>query len=156
MAPRHVVAIAAEIFGREFPVARHDPFVHAADHLDAALATVKEGVEIPGHFAEILAQRWRLGIEGGEVEALVAVELRYRFEAPLVSLQFVVVGLLEPRHTDQPPVIAVGPTVIGTGEAGGVAGIGAAQTVAAMAADVEEGAYLPAAVMHHENRVFTH
>jgi len=46
---------AAEILRREFPVARHDPFM-GRDDLDPALAAVDKGVEIPGHLAEIFAQ----------------------------------------------------------------------------------------------------
>jgi len=49
-----MVAVTAKILGGKFPVARHDPFVHAADHLDPALATVEEGIQIPGDLAEIL------------------------------------------------------------------------------------------------------
>src|ERR1700730_2292746 len=42
VAPRGVVAVAAEVLGRELPIARHDPFVHAADHLHTTLAPVEE------------------------------------------------------------------------------------------------------------------
>src|SRR5207244_1513087 len=86
MAPMHVIAVATEILGRELPIAWHDPFVHAADDLDAAFAAIEEGVEVPAHLAEILAQRRRLGIEGGEPEALVIVELRHRHQAPALAV----------------------------------------------------------------------
>jgi len=59
-------------------------------------------------------------------------------EAPPLSLQFAVIGLSEARDADQPAVIAVGPAVIGAGERGGIAGIRAAQPVAAMTADVRK------------------
>src|SRR5215469_7484973 len=52
MAPRDVIAVTTEIFSGEFPVARHNPFVHAADDLDPALATVKERVLVPRRPAE--------------------------------------------------------------------------------------------------------
>src|SRR5208283_4690553 len=98
----------------------------------------------------------RLGVESGEEQPLVAVELRHRLETPALALQFAVIGFLEPRHADQPPVVAVGPAMIGAGEARGIAGISTAQPVAAMAADIQEGVHLARAVAHHENRVFAH
>src|SRR6516164_1195082 len=156
MTPRGVVAVAAEVFGRKFPVARHDPFVHATNHLDTALATVEERIQVPRHLAEILAQRRRLGVEGGEVEPLVAVEVRHRCEAPALPLQFTVIGFLEIRHPYQPSIVAVGPAVIGAGERGGVADLGATQPVAAMPADIQKGVHLARRVAHDENRVFTH
>src|SRR5437588_522161 len=64
MRPPDMVGIAAEVFGRELPIARHDPFVHTADDFDAALATIEKGIQIPGHLAEILGQWRRLGVEG--------------------------------------------------------------------------------------------
>src|SRR6516164_798655 len=84
------------------------------------------------------------------------IELRDRAEAPALALQLAVISFLEIRHPDQPPVIAVGPAVIGAGEGRGIAGAGATQPVAAMAADVEERAHLATRVAHDENRVLTH
>ena len=89
-------------------------------------------------------KRRRLGIERGKVQALVIVELRHRDEAPALALQFTVIGFLQIRHAGQPPVIAIGPAVIGAGKARGIAGIGAAQPVAAMAADIQKGVDLAA------------
>ena len=155
MAPGNVVGVAAEILGRELPVARHDPFM-GRDDLDPALAPVDKGVEIPRHLAEIIAQRRRLGIEGGEPQPLVIVELRHRREAPAVAVELVMIGLLQIRHAGQPAVIAVGPAVIGAGEARGVAAVGAAQPVAAMPADIEKGVHLAAGVAHDQHRVLAH
>src|SRR5262249_32739582 len=67
MRPSDMVGIAAEILGRELPIARHDPFVHAADDFDTALAPVEEGVQVPGHLPEIFAQRRRLRVERGKI-----------------------------------------------------------------------------------------
>src|SRR4051794_28887150 len=52
--------------------------------------------------------------------------------------------------------IVVGPAVIRTGEARGVAAVGAAQPVAAMTAHIQEGAGLAAGVAHYEDRVLAH
>ena len=130
--------------------------MHAADHLDAALAAVEKGVEIPRHLAEIVEERRRLRVEGGEQQPLVIVELRHRHETPALALQFVVIGLLQIRHADQLAVIAVGPAVIGAAEAGRIAVIGSAQPVAAMPADIEEGAYHSIGAAHYQDGVFTH
>jgi len=46
--------------------------------------------------------------------------------------------------------------MIGTDEGRGIADIGPAQPVAAVAADVEKGADLPRAVPHHQDRVLAH
>jgi hypothetical protein len=61
-----MIEIAAKVLGGELPVARDDPFVHAANDLDTALAAVKEGIEVPGHFPEIFVQRRRLRVKGGK------------------------------------------------------------------------------------------
>src|SRR2546423_3857556 len=130
-----MIAVPGKVLRRELPVARHNEFVHAANDLDATLVPVEESIEIPGHFAEILAQRGRFWIEGGEPQALVAVELRHRNEAPALAVQFAVIGLFEIRDPSQLPVIAIGPAMISAGKTGGIAGLGAAQPVAAVAAD---------------------
>jgi hypothetical protein len=46
--------------------------------------------------------------------------------------------------------------VIGAGEAGGIAAVGAAQPVAAVAADIQEGVNLAVAVAHDQYRVLAH
>ena len=46
--------------------------------------------------------------------------------------------------------------MIGAGEARGVAGVGAAQAIAAVAADIEKGVHLAASVAHHQHRVLAH
>src|ERR1700722_6215382 len=156
MRPTDVIGVAAEIFGRKLPIARHDPFVDAADHLDPPLASVEEIIEVPGHFAEIMDERRRRGIEGGEIQPLVAVELRGRYHTPVLAVQLAVIGFLEIGYADERPVIAIGPAVIGAGKGGGVAVIGAAQAITTMPADVEEGVDLTRGVAHHQNRVFAH
>src|SRR5438105_332692 len=147
---------AAEILGRELPIARHDPFVNAADHLDAALAPVEEGVEVPAHLAEILAQGRRRRIEAREEEPFVLVELRDRHEAPALPIQFVVVSLFEVGHGDQLAVIAVGPAVISAGKARGIAVIGAAKAIAPMPAHIEKSSHDSVGATYHEHRVFAH
>src|SRR5262249_42424480 len=52
--------------------------------------------------------------------------------------------------------VTIGPAMIGTGEGSGVAGIGPAQPIAPMPADVEKGVDFALAVPHHQDRVFAH
>ena len=128
----------------------------AADDLDAAFAAIEEYVEIPGGGAEVFQQGRRVRVEGGEDEALVDVELGHGNEAPLGLVQLVVVGVLQVGDGLQRAVVAEGPAVIGADEGGGVAVVGAAEAVAAVAADVQERADLAGAVAHHQHRVFAH
>ena len=126
------------------------------EHLDPALAPVEEHIEIPRHLAEIVAQWRRLRVEGGEDQSAVAVELRHRDEAPLRPVELVVIKILEMRDAGQRPVVAIGPAVIGAGKARGIAAVGAAQAIAAMAADIQKGVDLAVAVAHHQHRVLAH
>src|ERR1700730_5139178 len=60
-----VVAVAAEVFRREFPVARDPPLLDAAQDLGATLAAVpavQGQVEIADEIAEIFKKGWRFGI----------------------------------------------------------------------------------------------
>src|SRR6202043_1373756 len=62
-----VVAVAAEILGREFPVARDQPFLNPAEQLAAALAAVpavERQVEIAPEIAEIFEKRRRGWVPG--------------------------------------------------------------------------------------------
>src|SRR5215831_1156467 len=137
-------------------VTRDHALVHPADHLNAALTAIEEGVEVPGHLPQIV-QEWRgRGIEGGEEQPLVAGELGHRDQPPLLPLQLPIIGFLQGGHPHQLAIVAIRPAMIGTGEGRGIANIGSAQPVAAVAADVEKGADLPRAVPHHQDRVLAH
>ena len=52
----------------------------------AAFAPIEKNIKIPGHVAQILQQFRRVGIEGGEDESLVAVDLRDGNQSPLFPL----------------------------------------------------------------------
>ena len=77
-------------------------------------------------------------------------------KAPPLSLQFAVVGFLEVGNANQSAVIAVGPTVIGTGKGCGIAGICAAQAVTTVAADIQESLQFSRAVTPDQDRGFAH
>src|SRR6059058_4037395 len=85
-----VITVAAEILGRKLPVARHEPFLDAAQDFGAAVAAVpavERLVEIAGEIAEILAQRRRRLVPGGPDRALVDADLRDLDEAPLRAVE---------------------------------------------------------------------
>src|SRR5438874_5619125 len=74
-----VIAVAAKILGREFPIAGDEPFLNPADDFAAALAAVpavERQVEIAAEIAEIFEEGWRRWIPGGPDRSLVAGELR--------------------------------------------------------------------------------
>src|SRR5438093_5064363 len=59
-----VVAVAAEIFCREFPIARDAPFLDAAQYLGAALAAVpavQGQIEVAHEIPEVLEKGPRIG-----------------------------------------------------------------------------------------------
>jgi hypothetical protein len=151
-----MITVAGKVLSRELPVARHDPFMDAADDLDTALATVEKRIEIPGHLTKILAQRRHERIGGGEPETFVVGDLRDRNQAPLFAVQFAMIGFSEVWHPGQAAVIGICPAVIGTDEARGVAIPGAAETVAPMAADIQERTHGSCTVTQNQHRVFTH
>ncbi len=130
--------------------------MHSPDDLNAARAPIKKGVQIPGHLSQGVAQRRRRRVKRGKPQSLVALELCYRDETPLRRIQLAKVSVLHRRHPYQLPVVAVCPAVIRAGEDAGVARIGPAQPVAAMAADVEKGMHLSLCIPHHQDRVFAH
>src|SRR5439155_4432372 len=136
-----VIAVAAEILGLKLPVARHQPFLDAAQDLGAAVAAIPavEGlVEIAGEIAEIFAQRRRRLVPGGPYRALVDADLRDLDEAPLRAVEGRVIGFAEERHADELAVGAVAPPVIGAGEDRGVALVVAAHLHAAVAAGIQK------------------
>ena len=85
-----VIAVAAEILRREFPVARDQPFLDAAEHLGLAfapIAAVQDQIEIAGEIAEIFGKGWSRRIPGGPDRALVIAQLGYLDEAPLRAVE---------------------------------------------------------------------
>src|SRR5208282_3028348 len=144
-----VVAVAAEVFGREFPIARDPPLLDSAQDFGAAFATVpavQSQIEIANKVAEIFEKGRRLGVPAGPDGALVAAQLRDLDQAPLRFVELLVIGLAEIRHTDELPIGAVAPAVIGAGENRGVAFVIAAHLHAAVPTRVQERVDLAGAV----------
>src|SRR5207244_6965167 len=109
-----MVGVAAEILGREFPVARDQPLLDAAEHLGLALApipAVELQIEKARRIAEIFEEGRRGRIPSRPDRALVAGELCDFDEAPLRAVEGRVIGLAEERHTDQSTVGAVAPAM---------------------------------------------
>src|SRR6202158_1645934 len=142
-----VIAVAAEILGRELPVARDQPFLHAGQDLAAALAAVpaiERQIEVAAEIAEIVEERRRALIPIRPDGALIGAELRHFNEAPFGPVELGMISLPKERHTDQVPVGAIAPPVVRAGENGGVAFVVAAHLHPAGAAGIEEGVGLPA------------
>ena len=132
-----VVTVAAEILGREFPVARDAPFLNPAQYLGAALAAVPAvecQVEIAHEIAEIFEKRRGGMIPAGPHRSLVKAELRDFDQAPLRLVEPFLVGLAEIGHAHQPAVGPIAPAVVGAGEDRRVALVIAAHLHAAMTA----------------------
>jgi hypothetical protein len=151
-----MVAVAAEILSWELPVAGYYPLVYAADYLSSALSPIKESIEIPGGFPQVVQQRRRCGIKGGEEEALVAAQLGHWDEAPLFPVQLTKVSVLVVGHTHQATIVAVSPAVVGASKGGGVSAIRSAEPIPPMAAHIEKGIYPPMAIPNHYYRILAH
>ena len=93
--------------------------------------------------AEELVERRRLRVQGGEDEALVAVDLRRVDQAPVLAVELLVVDVLEAGDADEVALQVVGPAVVGAHERGRVALFGPADGVAAVAAGVQQDLGLP-------------
>jgi hypothetical protein len=154
-----VIAVAAEILGREFPVARDQPFLHAADDFAAALAAVpaiERQVEIPEELAEIVEKRRRRRVPGRPHRSLVAAQLRDFDETPLRPVESRVIGLAKIGDADQPSVGAIAPAVIRAGEDGCVALVVTAHLHAAVAARIEENVHVAGPVAAQDHRFLAH
>ena len=154
-----VIAVARKILRREFPVARHPPFLDAAQDFGAAVAAVPgiEGqVDIGQEIAEIFEKGRRLGVPSGPYRALVAAQLRDLDEAPGRPVQCAVIGLAEIGDTDELAVGRIAPAVIGAGQYRGVALVIAAHLHAAMPAGIQEHMDLAGTVAAQDHRLLAH
>ena len=92
-------------------------------------------------------------LPSGEHDAGVGVSARLH-QAQTRPVQRTVVSLLFAGQVLQPPVVGVGPAVVGAGEVAGVAQVGTHYAVAPVAAHVQEGVQLALAVAGENHRVF--
>jgi hypothetical protein len=156
MRPLNVMAIATQVFGRKFPVARDNPFIDPLENLDSAVDPVENRAQIPSHFSKVFKQWRRLRIKSRENHSRMDVQLRNGNQAEFGSIQFAVICLLEVRDDDQSTVIVIPPTVISAGECLAVTEIGATQTCPAMAAHVQKSTYGASGIARDQNRIFAH
>src|SRR6266851_9126372 len=154
-----VIAVAAEVFRREFPIARDQPFLHAGQDLAAAFAAVpaiERQIEVAAEIAEIVEKRRRGRVPIRPDRALVGTELGDFDEAPARLIQLLVIGLAEERHADQMPVSAVAPAMVRASEDRGVALVVAAYLHPAVAARIEEGVDFASPVAAQDHRLLAH
>src|ERR1700730_2709841 len=154
-----VVAVAAEILGREFPVARDQPFLDAAQYFGAALAAipaVESEIEIPDKIAEVLEKGRGRRVPAGPHRPLVEAELRDFDQTPLRFVELLVVGLAEIGHADQLAVGSIAPAVIGACEDRRAALVVAAHLHAAMAARIEKHMDFAGPVAAQDHRFLAH
>ena len=154
-----VVAVAAEILGRKFPVARDQPFLHAAEHLGAAIAAVpavEAQIEIAAEVAEIIEKRRRRGVPARPHGSLVAVQLRDLDETPLRAVELRMIGFAKIRNTDEAAVGTVAPAMVRAGKDRRVPLIIAAHLHAAVPARIQEYVHLAGAVAAQNDRFLAH
>ena len=154
-----VVAVAAEILCREFPVARYQPFLDAAQYFGAAVAAVpavEREVEIADKIAEIFEKGRRHRVPAGPHRALVEAELRDLDQTPLRFVELLVIGLAEIWDADQFAVGAVAPAVVRAGENRRRALVVAAHLHAAVATRIEEDMDFARPVAAQNHRFLTH
>ena len=154
-----MVAVADKILGRKLPVAGHQPFLHAAEHLGPALfavPTVQQQVKIEPEAADVI-QEGRSGfVPSGPDCALVVEHLRHFDKPPLGLVQFLAVGVLEEGHPNQFAVGGIAPPVIWAGKDGGVAFVVAAHLHAAVHTGVQEYVGHSLTVAAEDHRLFAH
>ncbi len=150
MGEHDVVAVARIIVG-ELPVALVFQPVRLA-HLDLAVGLAVEPlVDRLGDGAEIIEERWRIGVERAEDEAAIAVDPRHLRDVELRVLE--VAGIaVGPRHRAQLAAVEIAPAVIGAGEDACVALFLAAERGAAVGAAVEQRPDLAVAVAQEDDR----
>src|SRR5215472_5478630 len=154
-----VIAVAAEVLGWEFPVARDAPFLDAAQYFGAAL-TAAPGVECQIEIADEIAQIFEQGrgrrIPASPHGAFVQAHLRDLDQSPLRLVELLVIGLAKIRHPDKPAVRAIAPAVIWASEDWRVAFIVAAHLHAAMPARIEEHMNLARPVAAQDDGFLSH
>ena len=151
MGGAHMLAVADEVERADLPIGPRAPAMRRREHLHPLRRAPEQRVEIPGDVAEIVAERRRAGVPGGEDETLVGLRPRRRHQAPFrlvhCGRQMLIVA-----GGDEPPVDRIAPAVIRADEMPGIAGLPPAQLGAPMAAGIEQDAHRPAAPPDHDHR----
>src|SRR3954447_25834507 len=89
-----------------------------------------------------------------EDQTVVDLQIRCRQEGlPFCEALVAAVGLPVERQTGEPSVVAIGPTVVGAAEIGGVAHFRAAYLHTAMQAHIKQGPYLSARIAGDDERI---
>src|SRR5579885_2355621 len=156
MAEVRVVHVGTELFGRELPVALQHPSMHPANHLGAAGAAAEIAVDVPEHVAQVVAQRWRIGIPVAEHLSVDSCKARYLEGAPFALVKFVAIAVFFVRNGDEVAGEVVTPAMIGAGECAGVAAIRPADAHPAMAALIQKRPNRSVLLPHDQHGIFGH
>ena len=155
--PERVQDVADKVLGGEFPVTVDLGLDRAADEFGAALVIVQHDVEIIGKVAKELEERDRIGVEGAENQALIAVDLGHRRQADLRFFERLVFFIDLAIGAAQRAVDAKGPAVIVADEPAGLfTGVHHADAVATVRARVQERVDRAVALTHDDDVVFAH
>ncbi|MCY1438955.1 hypothetical protein D9M71_551730 [compost metagenome] len=153
--PAGVEDVADEVLRGDLPVALDGRADAAAGELGAALVVVEDHVEVPGHRTEILGQARRIGGEGGEHQALIAVDAGFT-QAVLRLVEGAVLVDTRLVHAAQRAIGTEGPAVVVADEAAGVTGLGETHLVAAVRAGVDQHLDRGILLANHQHLVLTH
>ena len=122
-----------EIVDGDLPVAVDDVLLDAVHGFDRAVGHEQPQADA-ADLSQIVVKRRRFGIERREVEAVGVIDLCRLGESPLRLVEVLSVVGRQARYADQVSVQVVVPAVIGADERFGIALLGTAKRVAAMAA----------------------
>jgi hypothetical protein len=116
-----VIAVAAEILRRKFPIARDQPFLDAAQQFDPAVAAVpavQNQIEVAREIAEVFGKGRSRRVPGCPDRPLVVGQPPHLDETPLRTVETRMIRFAEIRQADELAVGAVAPAVIGAGKRG--------------------------------------
>lgn len=148
-----MVAGAAEILRRGLPVGVQYPPV-GSDHLRAPFPAVQQGIQVPGHIAQVLQERRGFGVEGRENQPFVGVQLSHRNQPPGLTVEAAI--MFRHRQTDQLSLVAEAPAVVRAREEPGIPPVQTADPIPPVATQVEKGAEPTVRVPAEDHRVLPH
>jgi hypothetical protein len=131
------MVVVRAVVHQRLPVDRLEPF-HRTKGLHTTVPPIKSRIQVPARVAQIGFEARSIRGPGGEDDPGIGINAGFD-EAQRRPVQRVVIGLGCSGDILQGTVVGVGPAVVSTHEAPGVAVIATHYTVAAVSAHVQEG-----------------